>query len=101
MSKEPMGGEGLLGISVDAVTELTNKLIEKDEAIKRMQAALNLICLLVEKKEGHLGRPRSSGVHSGCIPCITYLATHYGAYGDYWNGEDFNRIAEELKVKGA
>ena len=67
-----------MNIDAEAVTELTNKLLEKDNEITRLRTALHLVGVLDSKKDIHLGRPRWDGT---CIHCVTYFALNNGSYG--------------------
>ncbi len=60
----------------------------------RMKSALHLIAILSEKRDMHLGRPRSSDM--SCIFCIAYLSENYGAYGEHITKEDLDAQIETL-----
>ena len=79
----------MLPEQIESITELTERLIEKEDKIQRMQSALRLIGMIDEKKSPHLGRVRWSGISHHCIPCIVELAVNFGTNGEYAYAKDF------------
>ena len=61
----------------EPLTEEEEEVLAQNE---RFKSALHLITFLSEKRDMHLGRPRSSDMH--CIFCVAYLSENYGAYGE-------------------
>jgi O6-methylguanine-DNA--protein-cysteine methyltransferase len=66
------------------------KTIEEEN--KFLREALDYIALVANKKDPHLGRPRSSDKE--CIFCLAYLALNDGDYGEHF---DYKQMAEEIR----
>ena len=69
------------------------KNIKKEN--ERLKVALDYICLLANKKNPHLGRPRLTNLE--CIFCMAYFALNNGAFGEYISIEDYKKLSNRLR----
>ena len=85
----------------DLDAQITNQLLdlldkarqEGADKEKYLREALDYIALVANKKNPHLGRPRSSDTE--CIFCLAYLALNDGAYGEHI---EYKELSENMRA---